>query len=141
MDVAVSGADRFAPYKVQGWQDLPDHVKDAAGAWYAAYGGYMSIGYDPRKVPAAGLLRRPAPSPATGSRCDGDPLRSAAAFKGVMAASLRSGRAAAAARAWSCSRRLKKAGQLDRPGPGQHDRQLGPPERRPQRPTTPARGR
>ncbi|GAA2209961.1 extracellular solute-binding protein [Nonomuraea monospora] len=90
MDVAVSGADRFAPYKVQGWQDLPDQVKDPSGAWYAAYGGYMSIGYDPREVkpPAtfADLLK-----PGHRVALDGDPLRSAAGFGGVMAASLRAG--------------------------------------------------
>ncbi|MER5998918.1 ABC transporter substrate-binding protein [Nonomuraea angiospora] len=90
LDVAVSGADRFAPYKVQGWQDLPDDVKDPSGAWYAAYGGFMSIGYDPREVkpPAsfADLLN-------SGYRValDGDPLRSDGAFDGVMAASMRSG--------------------------------------------------
>ncbi|MEU6717761.1 ABC transporter substrate-binding protein [Nonomuraea sp. NPDC046802] len=90
MDMAVYGADRFAPYKVQGWQDLPDDVKDPAGAWYAAYGGYMSIGYDPREVKApasfADLLQ-----PGYRVALDGDPLRSAGAFDGVMAASMRSG--------------------------------------------------
>ncbi|GAA3682940.1 extracellular solute-binding protein [Nonomuraea antimicrobica] len=90
MDQAVYGADRFAPYKVQGWQDLPDHVKDPAGAWYAAYGGYMSIGYDPREVkpPAsvADLL-----NPGYRVALDGDPLRSDSAFGGVMAASMHAG--------------------------------------------------
>ncbi|HEX4814784.1 MAG TPA: ABC transporter substrate-binding protein [Nonomuraea sp.] len=90
LDVAVREAARFAPYKVQGWQDLPDHVKDPSGAWYAAYGGYMSIGYDPRAVkpPAsfADLLK-----PEYRVALDGDPLRSASAFGGVMAASMRSG--------------------------------------------------
>ncbi|MEU8361876.1 extracellular solute-binding protein [Nonomuraea sp. NPDC048882] len=90
MDVAVSAADRFARYQVQGWQDLPDHVKEPSGAWYAAYGGYMSIGYDPRAVkpPAsfADLL-----GPGYKVALDGDPLRSASAFGGVMAASMRSG--------------------------------------------------
>ncbi|SDI78763.1 putative spermidine/putrescine transport system substrate-binding protein [Nonomuraea jiangxiensis] len=90
MDVAVAHADKFAPYKVHGWQDLPDNIKDPAGNWYAAYGSYMSIGYDPRAVkpPAsfADLLK-----PGYRVALDGDPLRSASAFDGVMAASLRGG--------------------------------------------------
>ncbi|MEV0387661.1 ABC transporter substrate-binding protein [Nonomuraea sp. NPDC050643] len=90
MDVAVSGADRFAPYKVQGWQDVPDDVKEPSGAWYAAYGGYMSIGYDPRAVkPPASFAD--LVNPGYRVALDGDPLRSAAAFDGVMAASMRSG--------------------------------------------------
>ncbi|RVX44626.1 putative spermidine/putrescine transport system substrate-binding protein [Nonomuraea polychroma] len=90
LDVAVREAAKFAPYKVQGWQDLPDDVKDPSGAWYAAYGGYMSIGYDPRAVKApasfADLLK-----PGYQVALDGDPLRSASAFSGVMAASMRAG--------------------------------------------------
>ena len=90
MDMAVYGAAKFAPYKVQGWQDLPDHIKDPSGAWYAAYGGYMSIGYDPRAVqpPASfsDLLK-----PGYRVALDGDPLRSSAAFGGVMAASMTTG--------------------------------------------------
>ncbi|WP_308164807.1 ABC transporter substrate-binding protein [Nonomuraea sediminis] len=90
LDVAVANAGKFAPYKVLGWQDLPDHVKDPKGAWYAGYGGYMSIGYDPRRVQAptsfADLVK-----PGYTVALDGDPLRSAAAFDGVMAASLQSG--------------------------------------------------
>ncbi|MEV4171580.1 ABC transporter substrate-binding protein [Nonomuraea sp. NPDC049709] len=110
MDMAVSGADRFARYKVQGWQDLPDHVKDPSGAWYAAYGGYMSIGYDPRKVkpPAsfADLLK-----PGYQVALDGDPLRSAAAFGGVMAASMRSG-VPQPEQGVALFAKLKQAGQL-----------------------------
>ncbi|WP_184612134.1 ABC transporter substrate-binding protein [Sphaerisporangium krabiense] len=91
MDVAIANTQRFAPYKVAAWQDIPDAVKDLKGHWYAGYGGYMSIGYDPRKVPApksfADLLR-----PGYAVALPGDPLRTAAAFNGVMAASLQGGR-------------------------------------------------
>lgn len=90
LDVAVANAGKFAPYKVLGWQDLPDHIKDPKGAWYAGYGGYMSIGYDPRKVQAPASfadLTKPGYTVAL----DGDPMRSAAAFDGIMAASLQSG--------------------------------------------------
>ncbi|WP_433434273.1 ABC transporter substrate-binding protein [Nonomuraea sp. CA-141351] len=110
MDVAVSGADRLAPYKVQGWQDLPDDVKDPSGAWYAAYGGYMSIGYDPRAVkpPAsfADLLK-----PEYRVALDGDPLRSEGAFDGVMAASMQSG-APRPEQGVALFAKLKQAGRL-----------------------------
>src|SRR5690606_31722946 len=90
LEEAVNAAHRFAPYKVQGWLDLPDHVKDPSGAWYAAYGGYMSIGYDPRAVPAPASFADLA-KPGYKVALDGDPLRSSAAFSGVMAASLQGG--------------------------------------------------
>ncbi|WP_245741001.1 ABC transporter substrate-binding protein [Nonomuraea maritima] len=113
MDVAVSAADRFAPYKVQGWLDLPDQVKDPSGAWYGAYGGYMSIGYDPRQVkPPASFsdLQRPGYRVAL----DGDPLRSAAGFGGVMAASMRSG-APQPAQGVALFAKLKQEGRLTEP--------------------------
>jgi putative spermidine/putrescine transport system substrate-binding protein len=116
LDMAVYGADRFAPYKVTGWQDLPDHIKDPRGAWYAAYGGYMSIGYNPHEVkpPAsfADLL-----NPGYRVALDGgDPLRSAAAFGGVMAASMRSGTSTPdAGQGVALFAKLKQAGRLTEP--------------------------
>ncbi|MEW9553500.1 ABC transporter substrate-binding protein [Nonomuraea sp. NPDC050783] len=113
LDTAVKEAARFAPYKVQGWLDLPDNVKDPAGAWYAAYGGYMSIGYDPREVkPPAGFADLLGP----GYRValDGDPLRSAAAFDGVMAASMRAG-VPRPDQGVSLFAKLKQAGRLTDP--------------------------
>ncbi|MEV4289057.1 ABC transporter substrate-binding protein [Nonomuraea bangladeshensis] len=110
LDVAVKEAARFAPYKVQGWLDVPDRVKDPSGAWYAAYGGYMSIGYDPRAVKApasfADLL-----NPGYQVALDGDPLRSASAFGGVMAASMRGG-VPRPDQGVSLFARLKQAGRL-----------------------------
>lgn len=113
LDVAVAEAGRFAPYRVRGWQDLTDDLKDPSGAWYAAYGGYMSIGYDPRAVPAPASfadLARPGYKVAL----DGDPLRAKAAFDGVMAASLRDGRARPE-RGVELFARLKRTGQLTEP--------------------------
>ncbi|MBG0833462.1 extracellular solute-binding protein [Planomonospora sp. ID67723] len=87
LEVAVANTDSFAPYKVRGWQDIPDDLKDPEGTWYAAYGGYMSIGYDSRRVAApasyADLLE-----PGHSVWLPGDPRRSAAAFGAVMGASL-----------------------------------------------------
>ncbi|MER7501920.1 ABC transporter substrate-binding protein [Nonomuraea pusilla] len=113
LDVAVASAGRFAPYRVAGWQDLPDDVKDPSGAWYAAYGGYMAIGYDPRQVkpPAtfADLLK-----PGYRVALDGDPLRSDAAFDGVMAASM-DARTPRPERGVQLFAKLKRAGQLTEP--------------------------
>ncbi len=90
LDVAVANAARFAPYRVQGWQDLPDEVKQPDGAWYAAYGGYMSIGYDPRRVPAPSSFADLA-KPGYTVGLPGDPVREASGFYAVMAASMRDG--------------------------------------------------
>ncbi|GGK68029.1 ABC transporter substrate-binding protein [Sphaerisporangium melleum] len=113
VDVAVASAQRFAPYKVTAWQDIPDAVKDLKGLWYAGYGGYMSIGYDPRKVAAparfADLLK-----PGYAVALPGDPLRTAAAFNAVMAASLQDGRPQAE-RGLALFGRLKKEGRLSLP--------------------------
>ena len=113
MDVAVANSQRFSPYKVTAWQDIPDTVKDLKGHWYAGYGGYMSIGYDPRKVHAptgfADLLR-----PGYAVALPGDPLQTAAAFNGVMAASLKGGRPQAQ-RGVDFFTKLKKGGGLSVP--------------------------
>ena len=50
--VALANTDKYAPYKVAAWNDIPDALKDANGTWVNDYGGYMSIGYDASKVPA-----------------------------------------------------------------------------------------
>ncbi|MCW2876267.1 MAG: extracellular solute-binding protein [Sphaerisporangium sp.] len=113
MDVAMSNAQRFAPYKVAAWQDIPDNVKDLKAHWYAGYGGYMSIGYDPRKVPApksfSDLLK-----PGYAVALPGDPVQTAAAFNGVMAASLQAGRPEAQ-RGLEFFTKLKKGGGLALP--------------------------
>jgi putative spermidine/putrescine transport system substrate-binding protein len=110
MDVAVANSAAFAPYKVQNWQDIPDTLKDYRGGWYAGYGGYMSIGYDPRKVPApasfADLLK-----PGHSVALPGDPRQAAAAFNAVMATSLKGGEARAE-RGVEFFGRLKSSGNL-----------------------------
>jgi len=113
LEVAVANAGRFAPYKVTTWQDIPDDLKDPSGRWYAAYGGYMSIAYDSAR------MRRPGSyaallSPGVRVALPGDPLTSASAFNGVMAASLRNG-VPDPARAVDFFTRLKRDGMLGRP--------------------------
>ena len=51
MAVALKNVDRFAPYQVTTWNDIPASQKEPSGQWVQDYGGYMSIGYDSAKVP------------------------------------------------------------------------------------------
>ncbi|HEX2744347.1 MAG TPA: ABC transporter substrate-binding protein [Streptosporangiaceae bacterium] len=52
---AVEGATDhlWAPYEVATWSNIPANAKDPNGDWYADYGGYVAIGYDPAKVKVA----------------------------------------------------------------------------------------
>lgn len=52
VEVAAANAQLLAPYYVASWDSIPQAQKDANGSWSEDYGGYMSIGYDPSKVPA-----------------------------------------------------------------------------------------
>ncbi|MBB6475304.1 putative spermidine/putrescine transport system substrate-binding protein [Sphaerisporangium rubeum] len=92
---ALSGAAEglFAPYKVQSWDKIPEGQKDADGAWYNDYGGYVSIGCDAKKVgncpqSFADLLK---PEYKGQVALNGNPTKAGAAFAGVYAASLANG--------------------------------------------------
>ncbi|MFC0550728.1 ABC transporter substrate-binding protein [Planotetraspora thailandica] len=89
---ALSGAQEglFANYKVQSWDKIPDGQKDANGAWFYDYGGYISIGCDAKKVTNcpttfADLLK---PEYKGKVAMNGDPTKSGSAFAGVYAAAL-----------------------------------------------------
>ena len=49
--VAAANTDMFAPYKVATFDTIATNFKDPDGTWVNDYGGYMSIGYDSKKVP------------------------------------------------------------------------------------------
>ena len=129
LDVAVADAAEFAPYKVQGWQDLPDHIEEPGGAWYGAYGGYMSIGYDPRKVPPPPPSPTWRPSRATWSRSTATAPGGGLRRRDGRLAGL--GRAAAAARRRAV-RQAQAAGLTDPARPTCSS--TGTHSRRPQRP-------
>jgi|SRR4051794_17020358 putative spermidine/putrescine transport system substrate-binding protein len=90
--VANANPTMFAPYKVATWADIPDNLKEANGAWTNDYGGYMSIGYNAKVVPApttvADLLK---PEYKGKVALNGDPTSAGAAFGGVMMASIANG--------------------------------------------------
>ncbi|WP_432967729.1 ABC transporter substrate-binding protein [Dactylosporangium sp. CA-233914] len=92
---AQSGAKEglFAPYKVATWADIPDNQKDADGAWYNDYGGYISIGCDAKKIPVCPQTFADLKKPEYKGKValNGDPTKSGSAFAGVFAAALSGG--------------------------------------------------
>jgi putative spermidine/putrescine transport system substrate-binding protein len=90
--VANGNSAMFAPYQVATFADVPSNLKDPNGLWVNDYGGYMSIGYNAKVVPApttvADLLK---PEYKGKVALNGDPTQAGAAFAGVMMASLANG--------------------------------------------------
>ena len=92
INVALSSVAQFAPYKVAGWGDIPDNLKDADGRWFADYGGYASIGYDAKQVPAITSVDDLLKPEFRGKvALNGNPTRASAGFHGVMMTALASG--------------------------------------------------
>jgi len=92
---AITGqqAGDWAPYEVQSWGSIPAAAKEASGQYYADYGGYVAIGYDPSKVKVAPTSFK---SLLTGSyknqvAIDGNPTQTGSAFAAVYAAALANG--------------------------------------------------
>jgi putative spermidine/putrescine transport system substrate-binding protein len=92
---AVEGATDhlWAPYEVQTWSDIPANAKDANGDYYADYGGYVAIGYDPAKVKVAPTSFASLTNPAYKNMIglNNSPTTAGAAFAAVYAASLANG--------------------------------------------------
>jgi putative spermidine/putrescine transport system substrate-binding protein len=92
---AVEGATDglWAPYQVQTWSNIPANAKDANGDWYADYGGYVAIGYDPSKVKVAPTSFASLTNPAYKNMIglNNSPTTAGAAFAAVYAAALANG--------------------------------------------------
>jgi putative spermidine/putrescine transport system substrate-binding protein len=92
---AVEGATDhlWAPYKVQTWSNIPANAKDGNGAWYADYGGYVAIGYDPAKVKVPPTSFKSLTNPAYKNMIglNNSPTTAGAAFAAVYAAALANG--------------------------------------------------
>lgn len=90
--VALESTDQFAPYKVQGWDDIPDSLKEESGLFVGDYGGYMAVGYDPDAVPAPESLEDLLGSEYRGKvAINGDPTQAGAAFAAVGLAAVQNG--------------------------------------------------
>jgi len=92
---AVSGdtSGLWAPYKVANWSDIPAAAKAANGDYYADYGGYVAIGYDPSKVKTPPTSFKSLLNPIYKNQVaiDGDPTQTGSAFAAVYAAALANG--------------------------------------------------
>ena len=92
---AVEGATDhlWAPYEVQSWSNIPADAKDSNGDWYADYGGYVAIGYDPSKVKVAPTSFASLTNPAYKNMValNNSPTTAGAAFAAVYAAALANG--------------------------------------------------
>ena len=92
--VALANTSMFARYKVEKFDEIPDEFKDPEGAWVNDYGGYMSIGYDTRKVPEVTSIDDLLKSGYKGKvALNGDPTQAGAAFAGVVMVALAKGAA------------------------------------------------
>ena len=90
--VALANIDKFTPYQVATWGDIPAGGKEATGLWFNDYGGYMGIGYDSSKVPTITAV-----SDLLGSKfkstvaLSGDPTKSNQGLNGVIMAGVANG--------------------------------------------------
>ncbi|QKW11219.1 extracellular solute-binding protein [Streptomyces sp. NA04227] len=85
--------DLLAPYRVRGYDRIPDSQKDAEARWYNSYGGYVAIGCDTRRVKPcpvsfADLLK---PRYRGMVALNGNPTTAGSAFAAVYAAALANG--------------------------------------------------
>jgi putative spermidine/putrescine transport system substrate-binding protein len=89
---AVTGArdGYWAPYKVATWSKIPAVAKAANGEYYAGYGGYVAIGYNPAKVkvPPTSFKSLLKPVYKHQVAIDGNPTQTGSAFAAVYAAAL-----------------------------------------------------
>lgn len=91
-EVALANTDKFAPYKVRTWADIPKDNKDPEGKWVNDYGGYMSIGYDSKVVPDVTKLDDLLGPKYKGKvALNGNPTSSGVGYNGVLMASILNG--------------------------------------------------
>lgn len=82
--VALENTDKFAPYKVETWDDIPDENKHPEGLWVNNYSGIMSLGYDSDSLPEPKALEDLLGDDYRGAVVlNGDPTQAGAAFAAV----------------------------------------------------------
>ena len=112
--VALANTKLFAKYQVATIDSVPAAFKDANGLWVNDYGGYMSVGFDTKKVPEVKSLDDLLGAKYKGKvALNGDPTQAGAAFSGVVMASVANGGSADdIAPGVSYFEKLKKAGNF-----------------------------
>ncbi|RFU83875.1 extracellular solute-binding protein [Streptomyces triticagri] len=83
----------LAPYKVKGWDSIPDEQKQADGSFLNNYGGYISIGCDAKAVKECPETFKDLLKPQYKNKValNGNPTESSSALSAVFAASLANG--------------------------------------------------
>jgi putative spermidine/putrescine transport system substrate-binding protein len=87
------GAGDFAPYQVTTWSNIPADAKASDSTYYASYGGYVAIGYNPAKVktPPTSFASLENPIYKNEIALNGNPTQANAAFSAVFAAAISNG--------------------------------------------------
>ncbi|WP_415952094.1 ABC transporter substrate-binding protein [Streptomyces sp. KLOTTS4A1] len=85
--------DLLAPYKVQGWESIPDSQKEADASFMNNYGGYISIGCDAKAVKTCPETFKDLLKPEYKNKValNGNPTESGSALATVYAAALANG--------------------------------------------------
>ena len=92
LTVALQNTDKFAAYKVQTFDEIPDALKEPTGLFVGDYGGYMSIGYDSSRIPDPTKITDLLGADYKGSvAINGDPTQAGAAFAAVGLATVQNG--------------------------------------------------
>jgi len=83
----------FAPYQVATWGNIPSDAKSSDSTYYASYGGYVAIGYNPAKVKTAPTSFASLENPVYKNQValNGNPTQANAAFVAVYAAAIANG--------------------------------------------------
>ena len=89
--VALANTAMFAPYKVAEWADIPDGNKEPTGLWTNNYTGYEAISYDSSLGTITKMSDLTDPKYKGKVALNGDPLKAAAGFNGVVLAALANG--------------------------------------------------
>jgi putative spermidine/putrescine transport system substrate-binding protein len=90
--VALANTSMFAPYKVSTFDTIDASFKDPNGTWVNDYGGYMSIGYDTKKVPEVKGVEDLLGADFKGKvALNGNPTQAGAAFSGVVMVAVANG--------------------------------------------------
>jgi putative spermidine/putrescine transport system substrate-binding protein len=89
--VALANTDKFAPYQVAGWADIPDANKEPTGLWWSNYTGFESIAYDASLGDITKVADLADPKYKGKVTLNGDPLKAGSGFNGVLLAALANG--------------------------------------------------
>jgi len=89
--VALTNTDKYAPYQVAGWADIPAVNKESTGLWTNNYTGFESISYDSSLGDITKIADLADPKYKGKVALNGDPLKASAGFIGVVLAALANG--------------------------------------------------